>query len=66
VLPRRLGPDRLRLRDVERFGQFAHLTYDVLPVAGEPARPCHLGTARQHPGGACAQVGEGPLLSPRC
>jgi dihydrofolate reductase len=33
VLPRRLGPDRLRLRDVERFGQFAHLTYDVLPAA---------------------------------
>lgn len=33
VLPRTVGPDRLRLRDVERFGQFAHLTYDVLPPA---------------------------------
>lgn len=31
VLPRTVGPDRLRLRDVERFGQFAHLTYDVRP-----------------------------------
>jgi dihydrofolate reductase len=30
VLPRRIGADRLRLRDVERFGQLAHLTYDVL------------------------------------
>jgi dihydrofolate reductase len=32
VLPRRVGPDRLRLRDVQRYGQFAHLVYDVLPV----------------------------------
>ncbi|WP_282947007.1 dihydrofolate reductase family protein [Cellulomonas endometrii] len=32
VLPRRVGPDRLHLRDVERYGQFAHLTYDVRPV----------------------------------
>lgn len=31
VLPRRVGPDRLRLRSAERFDQFAHLTYDVLP-----------------------------------
>jgi dihydrofolate reductase len=29
VLPRTVGPDRLHLREVERFGQFAHLTYDV-------------------------------------
>lgn len=34
VLPRRVGPDRLHLRSVERFGQFAHLTYDVRPAAG--------------------------------
>lgn len=32
VLPRSLGPDRLHLRDVERYGQFAHLTYDVRPA----------------------------------
>jgi len=32
VLPRRVGPDRLRLRDVQRYGQFAHLVYDVLPA----------------------------------
>ena len=32
VLPRTLGPDRLHLRDVERYGQFAHLTYDVRPA----------------------------------
>ena len=31
VLPRRVGPDRLRLRSAERIDQFAHLTYDVLP-----------------------------------
>lgn len=30
LLPRRIGPDGLSLRNVERFGQFAHLTYDVL------------------------------------
>jgi dihydrofolate reductase len=30
LLPRRIGPDALRLRQVERFGQFAHLTYDVV------------------------------------
>lgn len=29
LLPRRLGPERLRLTDVERRGQFAHLTYAV-------------------------------------
>ncbi len=29
VLPRRAGADRLSLRSVERFGQFAHLVYDV-------------------------------------
>ena len=29
LLPRRLGPDRLHLVDVERRGQFAHLTYTV-------------------------------------
>ncbi|WP_286931252.1 MULTISPECIES: dihydrofolate reductase family protein [Aeromicrobium] len=29
LLPRRLGPDRLRLTDVDRRGQFAHLTYAV-------------------------------------
>jgi dihydrofolate reductase len=33
VLPRTVGPDRLHLREVERFGQFAHLTYDVRPPA---------------------------------
>jgi dihydrofolate reductase len=32
LLPRRAGPDRLHLRDVERYGQFAHLTYDVRPA----------------------------------
>lgn len=32
VLPRRVGPDRLHLRSVERFGQFAHLIYDVRPA----------------------------------
>ncbi|MBD3779577.1 MULTISPECIES: dihydrofolate reductase family protein [unclassified Cellulomonas] len=32
VLPRTVGADRLRLRTVEQFGQFAHLTYDVVPV----------------------------------
>jgi dihydrofolate reductase len=30
LLPRRIGPDELRLRKAERFGQFAHLTYDVV------------------------------------
>jgi len=30
LLPRRIGPDALRLRRAERFGQFAHLTYDVV------------------------------------
>lgn len=29
LLPRRIGPDRLELADVARFGQFARLTYDV-------------------------------------
>lgn len=29
VLPRRIGPDRLTLRSVERYGQFAHLVYDL-------------------------------------
>jgi dihydrofolate reductase len=29
LLPRRIGPDRLELVDVTRFGQFARLTYDV-------------------------------------
>jgi dihydrofolate reductase len=29
VLPRTVGPDRLELRSVERFGQFAHLVYGV-------------------------------------
>ncbi|MET1133195.1 MAG: dihydrofolate reductase family protein [Aeromicrobium sp.] len=29
LLPRRIGPDRLHLTDVERRGQFAHLTYAV-------------------------------------
>ena len=29
LLPRRLGPDLLKLKNVERFGQFAHLTYEV-------------------------------------
>ncbi len=29
LLPRRIGPDRLVLRDVQRFGQFAHLSYDL-------------------------------------
>ncbi len=33
VLPRRVGPDRLHLRSVERYGQFAHLVYDVRPPA---------------------------------
>jgi len=31
LLPRRIGSDRLRLRTVEQYGQFAHLTYDVTP-----------------------------------
>lgn len=29
LLPRRLPPDRLNLRSVERVGQFAHLVYEV-------------------------------------
>lgn len=29
LLPRRIGPDRLVLRDVQRVGQFAQLIYDV-------------------------------------
>lgn len=29
LLPRRIGPEALRLSKVERFGQFAHLTYEV-------------------------------------
>jgi len=29
LLPRVIGPDRLALRTVEQYGQFAHLTYDV-------------------------------------
>lgn len=29
LLPRRIGPDRLVLRDVRRYGQFAHLSYDL-------------------------------------
>lgn len=32
VLPRRVGADRLSLSSVERYGQFAHLVYDVLPT----------------------------------
>jgi dihydrofolate reductase len=32
LLPRRIGPDRLRLRSVQQAGQFAELTYDVTPV----------------------------------
>ena len=31
LLPRRLGPDRLRLRSANAAGQFAELVYDVLP-----------------------------------
>jgi dihydrofolate reductase len=30
LLPRRIGSDRLRLRQVRQVGQFAELTYDVL------------------------------------
>ncbi len=33
LLPRRLGPDRLRLTGAERRGQFAHLTYAVMRPA---------------------------------
>ncbi|MEV7973389.1 dihydrofolate reductase family protein [Cellulomonas sp. NPDC089187] len=29
LLPRRIGPERLALRNVQRFGQFAHLSYAV-------------------------------------
>lgn len=29
LLPRRIGADRLKLRSVGRFGQFAHVIYDV-------------------------------------
>jgi dihydrofolate reductase len=32
LLPRNLGPDRLRLREAGRSGPFARLVYDVLPV----------------------------------
>lgn len=32
LFPRRLGPDRLRLRGVERRGQFVQAVYDVTPV----------------------------------
>ncbi|MEA5154830.1 dihydrofolate reductase family protein [Raineyella sp.] len=38
LLPRDLGPDRLRLVSAQRSGQFAHLTYEVLPADG-PERP---------------------------
>lgn len=31
LLPRRIGPERLRLDSAERFGQFAHLIYSVRP-----------------------------------
>lgn len=34
LLPRRLGPERLRLRGLNRTGQYADLVYDVLPVPG--------------------------------
>ena len=33
LLPRRLESDRLRLVEVRQVGQFAELTYDVLPVS---------------------------------
>lgn len=37
VLPRRIGPDRLRLVSAEAIGQFARLIYEVLPaVHGVP------------------------------
>lgn len=29
LLPRRVGAERLKLRSVETFGQFAHLIYDI-------------------------------------
>jgi len=29
LLPRDIGPDRLRLENVEKFGQFAHLTFGI-------------------------------------
>ena len=29
LLPREIGPDRLTLRSVEKFGQFAHLSFDI-------------------------------------
>lgn len=37
LFPRRVGPDRLRLRTAEAVGQFARLVYDVLPADGSAA-----------------------------
>lgn len=34
LLPRRLGPDRLRLEAADRLGGFARLRYTVLPAPG--------------------------------
>lgn len=34
LLPRRLGPDRLRLESADRQGAFARLRYSVLPAPG--------------------------------
>lgn len=38
LLPRRLESDRLRLVGVRQVGQFAELTYDVLPAGGPADR----------------------------
>lgn len=37
LLPRRIGPERLRLREARPVGQFARLAYDVLPAPAAPA-----------------------------
>lgn len=37
LLPRTLGPERLRLDSVDHSGQFAHLRYSVLPVTAPDA-----------------------------
>ncbi|WP_081744930.1 dihydrofolate reductase family protein [Arthrobacter sp. H14] len=39
LLPRRIESDRLKLRSVEKMGQFAHMTYDVVPPAGPHPAP---------------------------
>jgi dihydrofolate reductase len=39
LLPRRILSSRLRLVDLERDGQFVHLTYAVGPPSGDPGTP---------------------------